>query len=98
MAEVDGINIDQMYSPGNADVVDRALNRSYDPRPADLMFTVLDDLEVGPDDVVLDIGGRDASNSLVLVQMFGCRAVSVDPVDSNNEMARAAVTRHPAGS
>src|SRR5882724_584493 len=49
-------------------------------------------------DFVLDIGGRDASHSLALVTMFGCHAVSVDPVASNNELARAAVAEHPMGN
>jgi SAM-dependent methyltransferase len=62
------------------------------------MYTLVDDLDIGPGDLVLDIGGRDASHSLTLVNMFGCNAVSVDPVASNNERARAAVAEHPLGS
>ncbi|BCJ76684.1 hypothetical protein CS0771_62280 [Catellatospora sp. IY07-71] len=98
MAEAQAITIDEMYSLRNVDAVDRALNRSYHPRRSGLMFAVLDDLDVGPDDLVLDIGGREASHSFALVQMFGCRVVSVDPLESNNDRARAAVAEHPLGS
>jgi SAM-dependent methyltransferase len=98
MAEDDAITINEMYSLEGVDVIDGALNRSYNPRRAGLMFVILDDLGVGPGDLVLDIGGRDASHSLALVQTFGCRAVLVDPVDSNNDRARAAAAAHPLGS
>jgi SAM-dependent methyltransferase len=98
MAEVEAITLSEMYNYGSVDAVDGALNRSYNPRRGDLMFTMLDDLDIGPGDVVLDIGGRDASHSLGLVETFGCRAVSVDPLLGNNDRARAAVAGHPLGS
>jgi SAM-dependent methyltransferase len=98
MGNIDPITINQMYSPGDFDAVDRALNRSYNPRRPDVLFAILSDLGLGSDDVVLDIGGRDALQSLKLVEAFGCRAVSVDPVESNNNRARTAVAGHPSGS
>jgi len=98
MAGFDPITIDQMYNPGDFDALNRALNRSYNPRRPGVLFAILSDLGVGPGDVVLDIGGRDASHSLKLAEVFGCRAVSVDPVESSNDRARAAVAEHPLGS
>lgn len=98
MAEVDPITIDKMYSPRHLDGVDGALDRSRDPRGPGMLYEIVDDLGIGPGDVVLDIGGRDASHSLGLAKMFGCDAVSVDPVESNNARARAAVAEHPMGS
>jgi sarcosine/dimethylglycine N-methyltransferase len=98
MAEVDPITIDKMYTSRHLDGVDRALNRSYNPRRPSLLYAIVDDLGIGLGDLVLDIGGRDASHSLALAKMFGCNAVSVDPVASNNERARAAVAEHSLGS
>ncbi|TXS45088.1 class I SAM-dependent methyltransferase [Streptomyces sp. uw30] len=98
MGQAEAITLDEMYHPGGADAVNRALNRSYHPRSHGLVFEIVDDLDIGPADVVLDIGGRYAAHSLAMVEMFGCRAVCVDPVDSNNERARTAVAEHPAGS
>lgn len=95
---VDPITIDKMYAPRHLDGVDQALDRSYDPRRPGLLYTMVDDLGIGPGDLVLDIGGRDASHSVALVKLFGCDAVSVDPVASNNERARAAVAEHSLGS
>lgn len=98
MGKTKAITLEEMYSRGGAEAVDRALDRSYQPRRGDLAFTLLADLDIGPGDAVLDIGGREASHSLAMAEAFGCRAVSVDPVDSNNDRARAAVAEHPAGS
>jgi SAM-dependent methyltransferase len=98
MGETQGITLDEMYGRDRAGAVARALNRSCQPRRGDPAFAALADLDIGPADVVLDIGGREASHSLAVVEAFGCRAVSVDPVDGNNDRARAAVAAHPLGS
>ncbi|MCT2588327.1 class I SAM-dependent methyltransferase [Actinophytocola gossypii] len=76
---------------------ERAQSRSYAPRRPGMLYEMVDDLDIGPGDLVLDIGGRDASHSLALVTMFGCDAVSVDPLASNNVQAKAAVAEHPFG-
>jgi cyclopropane fatty-acyl-phospholipid synthase-like methyltransferase len=98
MTEVDPITIDEMYTPRHLEGTEQVLNRSCDPRGPGMLYALVDDLDVGPGDLVLDIGGRDASHSLALAKMFGCDVVSVDPVASNNELARAAVAEHPLGS
>ncbi|WP_217145918.1 class I SAM-dependent methyltransferase [Streptomyces sp. AC627_RSS907] len=98
MKRTDPITIHEMYSPDDNDAIDRALNRSRDPRPPGSLFAMVGELGIGPDDVVLDIGGRDAWYSLRLAELAGCRAVSVDPVESNNARARAAVAGHPRGA
>jgi cyclopropane fatty-acyl-phospholipid synthase-like methyltransferase len=94
----DPITIDEMYAPRHLDGAAEALDRSRDPRGPGMLYELVDDLGIGPGDLVLDIGGREAAHSLALVKMFGCEAVSVDPVESNNERARAAVAAHPLGS
>ncbi|APU13114.1 methyltransferase family protein [Actinoalloteichus sp. GBA129-24] len=98
MAEIDSITIDEMYTSRHLEVADRAQYRSFEPRRSSMLYELVDDLDIGPGDLVLDIGGRDASHSLALASLFGCDAVSVDPVASNNEQARAAVAEHPLGS
>jgi len=98
MVEVDPITIDEMYTPRHMEGAARTLDRSFDPRRPGMLYALVDDLDIGPGDLVLDIGGRDASHSLALVKMFGCDTVSVDPVASNNEQARAAVAEDPLGS
>ncbi|WP_326796410.1 class I SAM-dependent methyltransferase [Streptomyces sp. NBC_01808] len=97
MAEVDPVTIDEMYTSRHLEVAQRGQYRSYEPRRSAMLYELVDDLGIGPGDVVLDIGGRDASHSLAMVRMFGCDAVSVDPVASNNEEARAAVAASPLG-
>lgn len=98
MGEAGAVTLDEMYGRGDVDAVIRVLGRSFHPRRGDLAFSALGDLDIGPGDVVLDVGGREASHSLAMVEAFGCRAVSVDPVDGNNDRARTAVAEHPAGS
>lgn len=98
MGRSEAITLDEMYGIGGLEAVNRALERSCQPRRGDLAFTMLADLDIGPGDVVLDIGGREASHALAIAEAFGCRAVSVDPVDGNNDRARAAAAGHPAGS
>ncbi|MCP4223100.1 MAG: class I SAM-dependent methyltransferase [Actinomycetia bacterium] len=52
---------------------------------------------MGPDDVVLDIGGREGQYALSIVERFGCRAISVDPGRENNERGRELVAAHEYG-
>src|SRR4051794_11070613 len=58
MAEVDPITIDEMYAPRHLERAHRALDRSQNPRRPGLLYALVDDLGVGPGDLVLDIGGR----------------------------------------
>jgi ubiquinone/menaquinone biosynthesis C-methylase UbiE len=48
-------------------------------------------LGVGPDDLVLDAGGRDAVHAIELVRRLDCRAISIDPVPLHVARARERV-------
>src|SRR5262245_22074241 len=67
------------------------LSASLRPRSAEVLFARFGELGVRPDDVVLDIGCRDAKYAVELARRFGCRAVAVDPVALHVELARALV-------
>jgi SAM-dependent methyltransferase len=75
--------------------LDAELSRSLDPRGPDVLFERFAELGVGADDLVLDVGARDARYAVELVRRFGCRAVAVDPVPIH--AARAARTIAEAG-
>lgn len=90
------IDVEQMYGdwPISEDEVEAILDRSLSPRGATSLFDTVAALGIGPDDVVLDIGARDARHSLTLVEQFGCEVVAVDPVTRHVEEARRATREH----
>ena len=59
------------------------LAQSLNPRPSASLLDTVGSLGIGDGDSVLDIGGRDGRNALAMAKRFGCRAVSVDPVEAN---------------
>jgi ubiquinone/menaquinone biosynthesis C-methylase UbiE len=67
-----------------------ALDQSLDPRGPDMLLDVAA-AYLRPDCRILDIGCRDASYLIRLVQAHNCRGVGFDPVDWHVERARAAV-------
>ncbi|MEN8238379.1 MAG: methyltransferase domain-containing protein [Actinomycetota bacterium] len=94
---IEPISVEDMYGDwdweGSVERVDRSLN----PRPSASMLDAFEELALGPDDVVLDIGGRAGAHCLMMAERFGCRAVSVDPSDTNNADAAQAVADHEFG-
>jgi len=100
MNQPEPITIEEMYGAWGveADVVDAALERSLAPRSSSVLYDAVGALGIGPQHTILDIGGRDARHSLALVERFGCRSVSVDPVESHVQAARDAVASHPQGN
>lgn len=87
------IDVEQMYGdwPLSDDEAETILDRSLSPRPSTSLFDTVDAVGVGPGDVLLDIGARDARYALTLVNRFGCEVVAVDPVARHVEEARRAV-------
>ena len=66
-------------------------------RPRTSMYDTFGDLGVGEGDHVLDIGGRDSAQALDLAERFGCRVLSVDPVQANLDFGTAGIAEHSHG-
>ena len=91
------VSVDEMYGDWDYDAAVEILGRSLDPRPSTSLFDTVGSLGIGGGDSVLDIGGRDGRHSLVMAERFGCRAVSVDPVEANIERGLEIVADHEFG-
>ena len=91
------VTVDEMYGDWDYEAAVEALDRSLSPRSSVSILDVVESLGVGPDDTVLDIGGREGQHALLMAERFGCRAVSVDPVLENNERGRELVAEHEYG-
>ncbi len=92
----DPITVAEMYGEWAVDeeTVRDILDRSRNPRSSSSLYDTVGETGLGPDQVLLDIGARDARHSIALVERYGCRAVAIDPVDKHLEAARAAVAGH----
>lgn len=93
------LTVAQMYDYWDVDW-DEAMaltDRSLDPRPKVSMFDTLSTLGVGDESVVLDIGGRDASDGLAIAERFGCRVIVVDPAQENLDSGQRAIAGHDHG-
>lgn len=91
------VTAEQMYDDWDWEGAVAAAGRSLDPRPSASIFDTLAALGLGPDDTVLDIGGRDGTHGLIMAERFGCRVVSVDPSPVNISDGEAAVAEHEFG-
>jgi SAM-dependent methyltransferase len=59
---------------------DELIQRSLGPRSPEMLMEAPGWLGLGPGQLVLDAGCRDASYAVALTQRYGCRAVGVDLV------------------
>ncbi len=93
------ITVEQMYGYWDVewDEAVAVTNRSLDPRPNSSIYDTLSSLGVEKGDVVLDIGGRDASGGLAMAERFGCRVIVVDPVQANLDDGLRAIAGHVHG-
>lgn len=66
----DPVTVEQMYGDWDWEAAVAAVGRSLDPRPNTSILDTLESLGLGPDDTVLDIGGRDARHGLVMAERF----------------------------
>jgi cyclopropane fatty-acyl-phospholipid synthase-like methyltransferase len=94
----DPLTVEEMYGEWDYEAAVKVLERSLSPRRASSIFDTVASLGIGADDVVLDIGGRDASHGLLMAERFGCRVVSVDPAPANIEAGIKAISEHDKGS
>lgn len=72
------------------------LDQSLKPRGPDMLLDVAG-AYLGPQSRILDIGCRDASYLIRLVQAHNCRGAGFDPVDWHVERARGAVDESGLG-
>jgi ubiquinone/menaquinone biosynthesis C-methylase UbiE len=72
-------------------------DQSLHPRPKDSIFDTLSTLGVGDESLVLDIGGRDATDGLAMAERFRCRVIVVDPVQENLDYGRRAIASNDHG-
>jgi cyclopropane fatty-acyl-phospholipid synthase-like methyltransferase len=91
------VSVDDMYGDWDYEAAVEVLGRSLNPRSSSSLFDTVDSLGVGEGDLVLDIGGRDGRHSLVMAERFGCRAVSVDPVEANIAEGACLLAEHEFG-
>jgi len=88
------ISSDELYgdlSGEDPSELEAALGRSLAPRAATMVYDEFAGLGVGPENLVLDAGARDAIHGIELVQRLGCRVIAVDPVPLHFERARGRV-------
>ncbi|NNF63221.1 MAG: class I SAM-dependent methyltransferase [Acidimicrobiia bacterium] len=91
--------VEEMYGESDMDWDDAVslADRSLDPRPRTSLYDTFATLGVGEGGYVLDIGGRDASQALDLAERFGCRVLSVDPVQANIDWGIENIAEHEYG-
>ena len=91
------VTVEEMYGDWDWEAAVEAVSRSLDPRPSSSIFDTLERLGVGPDDRVLDIGGRAGGHALVMAERFGCRVVSIDPSPENLAEGMTTIAEHEVG-
>jgi ubiquinone/menaquinone biosynthesis C-methylase UbiE len=88
------VTVEQLYGELWADedpAFAAELDRSLNPRDPDVLYELFARFQPGPDQLVLDVGARDATFAVELVRRFGCRAVAVDPIPRHAALARATI-------
>jgi SAM-dependent methyltransferase len=73
------------------------MERSLEPRGADGLYDAFAACDVGPDDLVLDAGSRDAGHAIELAKRFGCRCVAVDAVPLHLGLMRKTIAEAGMG-
>jgi SAM-dependent methyltransferase len=68
-----------------------SLEQTAQPRSTASLLQTFAELAPKPDQLVLDIGARDAIGAVALVQAHGLRAIALDPVPLHCERARRAI-------
>lgn len=71
--------------------LDRELDRSLDPRDTASLYDTLAALRPGPEQLLIDVGCRDARHAIELHERFGCHVLAVDPVPVHVRRARERV-------
>jgi len=72
---------------------DERIDQSLNPRDPDMLDGLFGELGISGDDIVLDVGSRDALHASEFVQRFGCEVVALDPIPVHLEWARQRVAK-----
>ena len=91
--------VEEMYGDSGIEWEDAVAmtDQSLDPRPRTSLYDTFGTLGIGEGGYVLDIGGRDSAQALDLAERFGCRVLSVDPVQANLDRGTANIAKHEHG-
>jgi ubiquinone/menaquinone biosynthesis C-methylase UbiE len=76
---------------------DALIGISLNPRDMDSLYDLFAQTGCRENEWVLDIGCRDARHAIELARRFGCRAIGVDPVPYNIEIARELIANWSMG-
>ena len=91
------VTVETMYGDWDYDAAVEILERSLNPRPGTSMIDTVAATGIGAGDTLLDIGGREGQHALLMAERFGCRAVSVDPIQANLDRGLENVADHEFG-
>lgn len=93
------LTVEQMYGEWDIEWEEAVAmtDRSLGPRPRTSIYDTFGTLGIGAGSYVLDIGARDAAQSLDLAERFGCRVLAVDPVQANRNLAVEEIAAHEHG-
>lgn len=78
-----------IWSAHGGDVYER-LDRSLNPRPPEMLYGVVESLNLAADSGALDVGCGKGNHARELARRFGFRVTGVDPLDGNLEISRGA--------
>ena len=67
---------------------DERVEQSLNPRDPDMLDDLFAGLGITQDNIILDIGCRDALHAVEFVQRFGCRVIAIDPIDVHMDWAK----------
>ena len=87
--------VSRVYGPETWDVYD-LLDRSLEPRAPEVMLALAAE-RLTPASIVLDVGCRDASHLIELVQATGARGVGIEPLGRFVDRSREAVAEAGLG-
>lgn len=79
------------------EAVRRLLGDSFHPGGEALTETLLREVELGPEQLLLDVACGQGTSSLLAVERFGCRVVGLDLSADNLERARAKAAERGLG-
>ena len=89
------LTVEQLYNDAQTSdaQIDALLSQSLHPRPATMLYDKIGELGLDSEDLLLDIGCRDARHTSVLVQRYGCRALGLDPVTDHVRHAQETIAK-----